>query len=123
MSLHHAAVEWKLEDGSDFASGNYSRAHDLDFGHGLVVPGSPSPLVVAAPWSRQGAIDPEAAFVASLGACHMLWFLDLARQAGWTVVVFSGPEPTPDQRQALHHQAHQRCFIANSVTTRIVVEG
>jgi organic hydroperoxide reductase OsmC/OhrA len=151
MSAHHATASWALRDGDDFAAGKYSRAHDLDFGHGLVVPGSPSPLVVPAPWSREGAVDPEAAFVASLSACHMLWFLDLAREAGFVVtryrdaaegtlgrvaprkrgmtkvvlrprIAFSGPEPTPGALAALHHEAHERCFIANSVTTEIVVE-
>ncbi len=152
MSLHHAAVAWTLEPGEDFAAGKYSRAHDLDFGHGLTVPGSPSPVVVPAPWSRLGAMDPEAAFVASLSACHMLWFLDLARQAGWVVssyrdaaegtlgrvgpgkmgmkkvalkpvIVFEGREPSADELAALHHEAHERCFIANSVTTEVVVES
>ncbi len=152
MSLHHATVAWALEDGADFAGGKYSRAHDLDFGHGLVVPGSPSPQVVAAPWSREGAIDPEAAFVASLSACHMLWFLDLAAHAGWTVasyrdaaegtlgriaprrmgmtrvvlkpeIVFQGRQPSAEDIAALHHTAHERCFIANSVTTEVVVSS
>lgn len=152
MSTHGATTEWTLEPGADFAGGNYSRVHTLDFGHGLTVPGTPSPLVVPAPWSREGAVDPEAAFVASLSACHMLWFLDLARQAGFVVasysdpaegtlgrvgpgkrgmtkvilrpaIVFAGKQPTPDDLTALHHQAHERCFIANSVTTEVIVEA
>ena len=152
MSLHHATVAWKLEAGAEFTAGKYSRAHDLDFGLGLVVPGSPSPQVVPAPWSRDGAVDPEAAFVASLSACHMLWFLDLAANAGWTVesyrdaaegtlgriaprkmgmtrvtlrpaIEFVGKQPSAEELAALHHEAHERCFIANSVTTEVGVEA
>ena len=151
MSEHHATVDWTLAADADFAAGHYSRVHTLDFGHGLTVPGTPSPQVVPAPWSRDGAIDPEAAFVASLSACHMLWFLDLARQAGFTVsryrdaaegtlgrvgpgkrgmtkvvlrpeITFAGVEPSDDAIAKLHHEAHERCFIANSVTTEVVVE-
>ena len=151
MSLHHATVTWVLEDGADFGAGAYSRVHEIDFGHGLTVAGTPSPSVVPAPWSREGAIDP-AAFVASLSACHMLWFLDLARQRGVTVlsyrdaaegtlgriaprkmgmtrvslrptITFSGEPPSADQLSALHRAAHENCFIANSVTTEVVVAG
>jgi organic hydroperoxide reductase OsmC/OhrA len=31
-------------------------------------------------------------------------------------------QPTPAERDHLHHAAHQVCFIANSVKTEIVVE-
>ena len=37
------------------------------------------------PFSRADAVDPEEAFVAALSSCHMLFFLDLARQAGFVV--------------------------------------
>ena len=30
--------------------------------------------------------------------------------------------PTPEEAQHLHHEAHEQCFIANSVTTQISVE-
>ena len=37
-------------------------------------------------------------------------------------VVFSGPSPTAEQLAELHEEAHQECFIANSVKTEIVIE-
>jgi organic hydroperoxide reductase OsmC/OhrA len=152
VSLHRAGVHWTLE-GGDFLARRYSRLHSLSFGSGVTVPGSPSPQVVSAPWSNSEAVDPEAGFVASLSACHMLWFLDLAAGAGFVVssyddeaegtlgrsapgrmamtrvalrpaIVFSGERrPTPPEIEALHHEAHERCFIANSVTTEVVVEA
>ena len=87
MSQHHATVSWELGHG-DFAAKTYSRAHTIDMENGLVVPGSPSPLVVPPPYSRGAAMDPEAAFVAALSACHMLWFLDLAAGAGVVVTSY-----------------------------------
>jgi len=39
-------------------------------------------------------------------------------------VVFSGDQqPTAEEFDALHHQAHAACYIANSVKSEIVVEG
>ncbi|HEX4740526.1 MAG TPA: OsmC family protein [Caulobacteraceae bacterium] len=153
MSEHRAGVSWKLAEGGEaFLAGRYSRAHTLRFGDGLQVPGTPSPSVVPAPWSRTAAVDPEAAFTAALSACHMLWFLDLAKQAGFVAasyeddaagtlarvgrgrmamtrvvlrprIAFAGDRiPAPAELADLHHRAHELCFIANSVTTEVVVE-
>lgn len=149
MSIHRAAVAWEW-DGADFPGRRYSRVHSLAFDGGLTVPGSPSPRIVPAPLSRADALDPEAAFTASLSACHMLWFLDLAAGAGFTVtsyrdeaegvlarigpgrmamtrvtlrptIAFAAPPPDADAIAALHTAAHERCFIANSVKTEVVV--
>ena len=152
MSVHHATVDWVL-DGGDFPSGRYSRVHTLDFGNGVSMPGSASSAVVPKPWSSDEAVDPEAAFVGALSACHMLTFLDLARRAGFKVAAYrdeaegvlsrvargkmavtrvvlrpaitwgDGGPPTDAQIESLHHQAHELCFIANSVTTEVVVEA
>lgn len=151
MSVHHATVDWTLGEG-DFAKGRYSRLHTVKFECGITVAGSASPAVVPLPWSSCEAVDPEALFTAALSACHMLTFLDLARQAGFTITAYrDGAEgaltriargkmavtkvvlrpditwagekfPTPEERTKLHHDAHDLCFIANSVTTEIVVE-
>jgi organic hydroperoxide reductase OsmC/OhrA len=82
----------------------------------------------------------------------MLFFLMLAARKRWTVdsyadepigklgkradgktwmaqvtlrpsVAFSGDKrPTAEETAALHHQAHDLCYIANSVTTEVIVE-
>jgi organic hydroperoxide reductase OsmC/OhrA len=91
-------------------------------------------------------VDPEQAFVAALSSCHMLWFLHIASRAGFVVeryvddavgvldktwmsrvtlrpaVTFSGKAPSAEEHRALHHKAHEKCFIANSVKTEVVVE-
>jgi len=93
-----------------------------------------------------GRVPLRLAFVASLSSCHMLWFLHLACQKKWLVeryvdeavgvldktwvsrvtlrpvVSFSGNAPTPEEHAALHERAHEKCFIANSVKTEVVVE-
>jgi len=151
MSSHDADIQWQRGD-QDFASGRYSRGHLWRFDGGAEVPGSSSPHVVPLPWSDPAGVDPEEAFVASLSSCHMLWFLSIAAQRGYCVdsyrdhatgvmrrntrgkmamsrvtlrpeVVFAGPlQPDRPALDALHHAAHDECFIANSVLTEVVCE-
>ena len=149
MADYLATVEWR-SDGA-FREGRYSRAHRLSFAGGAMVPGSSSPHVVPAPMSDPAGVDPEEALVASASACHMLWFLHLARDAGLDVAAyrdeargtmgkdergrmamvrivlrpqidFAGEAPTAEALERLHDAAHERCFIANSLRTEIVVE-
>ena len=149
MSSHIAEIDWRAD--GEFASGRYSRRHRILFDGGAIVTGSSSPSVVPAPMSDPAGVDPEEALVASVASCHMLWFLDLARRAGLDVaayrdraegemgrneagrtaivrialrpdIEFAGPAPDPAAVEALHHQAHERCFIANSLNSEIVVE-
>jgi organic hydroperoxide reductase OsmC/OhrA len=146
-SEHRALVEWG-RDGADFGT-NYSRAHTWSFDGGVVVEASSAPDRQGDP-SR---VDPEEAFVASISSCHMLWFLHLAADAGfvvdrysdeavgtmdrddtgttWVMVVDLRPaiewsgdhHPTAEDLDELHHESHRRCFIANSVRTKITVHG
>ncbi|HEX6866804.1 MAG TPA: OsmC family protein [Caulobacteraceae bacterium] len=150
MAIYTATVDWRLDDGDDFAAGRYSRAHRLTFDHGVTLAGTASPHIVPEPWSDPKGVDPEEAFVAALSACHMLWFLHLAQRAGFVVasyrdaaegvmqknaagklamtkvelkpyIVFKGNQPSPEAALDLHHRAHDECFIANSVTTEVVI--
>src|SRR5262245_4616755 len=150
MIEHVATIRWQRGD-APFTDRRYSRAHEWRFDGGLVVPASASPHVVAAPFSDPRGVDPEEAFVAALSSCHMLSFLWLAAGRGWLVddyaddavgrmgrsargreavvrvtlrprVRFAGATPSRSDVAALHHEAHEICFIANSVTTDVVVE-
>lgn len=149
VATHSATVSWKSD--GQFASGRYSRVHELIFDGGTIVRGSSSPAVVPLPMSDPAGIDPEEALVASAAACHMLWFLALAREAGLEVesyrddasaqlgrddrgrlaltrislrpaIAFTGREPEPEELERLHSEAHDRCFIANSLRGEVVVE-
>jgi len=151
MALYTAEVLWLRNEG-DFAGNRYSRRHLLRFDGGLEVPGSSSPHVVPLPMSDASALDPEEAFVSSLSSCHMLWFLSLAAKRKFCVdryfdaaegvmeknadgkmamtlvtlrpdVEFSGArQPTREELDRLHHEAHDACFIANSVKTDVRCE-
>ena len=94
--------------------------------------------------------NPEDLMVAAVSACHKLWYLHLCAVAGVNVVAYVDraegvmtedtkrggyfigvtlkPEVTitadsdPAKAAALHHDAHEKCFIANSVNFPIVCE-
>lgn len=150
MSTYTATIDWRLD--GEFARGRYSRAHTVSFDGGITIRGSSSPSVVPLPWSAEDAVDPEEMLVASLSSCHMLSFLDIARRAGWSIdrysdaaegtmtktaegrlwlsqvvlrpkIGFVGAAPSPADLDHLHHQAHDVCFIANSVKTEVRVEA
>jgi len=145
-----ARVDWTRGD-ARFSDLKYPRAHRWSFDGGAVIRGSSSPSVVPAPQSDPAAVDPEEAFIAALSSCHMLWFLAIAAKRGCIVdaysdeaagvmarnasnrlamtevvlrprVRFSGKQPTDAEHSAMHVLAHERCFIANSVTTVVRVE-
>jgi len=150
MGTYTATVAWKRGD-QVFTDGKYSRGHVWRF-DGVEVPAASSPHVVRPPLSPLDAVDPEEAFVASLSSCHMLFFLDFARRAGFRIdtyedaaegvlakdgegrmamtlvtlrprVAFSGEKmPTSADLDDLHHKSHEACFIANSVKSEIRIE-
>jgi organic hydroperoxide reductase OsmC/OhrA len=149
MTEHMVKVVWERGN-QPFSDNKYSRAHQWCFDGGAVVQGSSSPSVVPLPYSVEHGVDPEEAYVAALSACHMLWFLDLARRDGCIVdryvdqavgcmtrssdgnmwisrvelnpdIHWAAPQPTADAVRKLHHAAHDNCFIANSVKTEVTV--
>ncbi len=151
MSSYTATIRWRRGGAEIFAKGQYSRAHQWVFDGGAVVPASASPHIVPKPWSDEAGVDPEEAFIASLSSCHMLFFLDFARRGGFVVdsyvdeaegvmakrddgrmwmsrvtlrprVSWAGQAPDEAALAELHHKAHEACFIANSVTSEVVVE-
>ena len=152
MSRHTATIRWK-NTGPNFLSRRYSREHTLHFDGGAIVPGSPSPQIVPAPWSNVANVDPEETFVVSVSSCHMLWFLHVACDAGFLAesyddeaegvmtqnergvlwisqitlrlrIIWGGTkQPTADEIARLHHLAHEQWFIANSIKTEVKVES
>jgi organic hydroperoxide reductase OsmC/OhrA len=149
---YEAHVVWSRQGSEKFTDNRYSRAHEWSFDGGVSVRASSSPSVVPLPLSAADAVDPEEALVASASSCHMLYFLFFAAKRGFVVdryddeafgvlekndagkmfmskitlrpqVAFSGDKtPTADEMQAMHHSAHEECFIATSLKSEIVVE-
>lgn len=151
MAEYKVKVHWERRD-QLFTDNRYNRGHTWTFDGGVDVPASSSPRVVPLPYSDPSAVDPEEAFVVSLSSCHMLWFLSIAAKRGFCVdnyvddavgimdkdqsgrlamtrvtlrpnVKFSGNRlPTEVELQAIHHEAHDQCYIANSVKTDVQCE-
>jgi organic hydroperoxide reductase OsmC/OhrA len=151
MSAYTVTISWSRGEQA-YTDGRYSRAHTWRFDGGVEVPASSSPHVVRPPMSDEAAVDPEEAFIASLSSCHMLFFLDFARRAGFRVdsyvdeaegivakdaqgrmavtivtlrprIGFSGDKrPAAEELDSLHHKSHEACFIANSVRTEVRIE-
>jgi organic hydroperoxide reductase OsmC/OhrA len=151
MQQFEARLVWQRGTQS-FADQRYSRAHEWIFDGGLHVPASSSPLSVPLPMSDPAAVDPEEALVAAASSCHMLFFLSIAAQRGFVVdsyrdhalgtleknaqgkmamtrialrpaIVFSLVPPDAAELAAIHHAAHERCYIANSILADVVVEA
>lgn len=117
---------------------DYGREHEIAAGTKPTIAGSADPAFRgdAARW------NPEDMLVASLSACHKLWYLHLCADAGIIVTAYVdeavgtmvedaakggtftavalNPVVTiakgdPEKAAALHTVAHAKCFIANSV--------
>lgn len=137
---YHVTVEWTGNLGIG-TSGyrDYDRRHEITVEGKPVIPASSDPAFLGDParW------NPEDLLVASISACHMLWYLHLCAEAGIVVTEYVDraegmmaegrggagrftrvtlkPEIAVklgadlDKARALHHEAHAKCFIANSV--------
>ena len=153
MSHYTATVTWKRGADEAFTDRKYSRAHTVSFDGGVSIAGSSSPSVVKLPLSREDAADPEEMLVASLSMCHMLFFLDFASRAGFVVdsyvdaaegvmekdargrismtrvtldpaLMWSGDKrPAHGDIAALHHKAHDACYIGNSFRGEVRIAG
>ena len=148
MAEHKITLEWKRETES-FTYDSYNRDHVWIFEGGARVPASAAPVYRGNP----AQVNPEDALVAALSSCHMLTFLAVAAKKKFVVdrysdhavgfleknakgklavtrvilrpkTVFGGAtQPTPEELTSLHEEAHNGCFIANSVTTDVTVEA
>ena len=144
---YQVTVRWTGNMGSG-TSGykSYARDHDIIATGKPPIPGSSDPAFRGDParW------NPEQLFVASVSACHKLWYLHLAAVGGIVVtgyvdraegVMVEGsdgaghfvsitlrPEIAVQEpvdlakANALHEEAHRLCFIANSIKTPVRVE-
>lgn len=141
MRTHHyrLQVSWTGNTGSGtFDYRSYERSHQVQAPGKPVIQGSSDPDFRG----DASAYNPEELLLSALSACHMLWFLRLAADAGVVVTAYSDePEgmmeedgrtgrftevilhPKLELAEAcaagllnqLHAQAKAACFIANSV--------
>jgi organic hydroperoxide reductase OsmC/OhrA len=144
---YRVSVEWIGNRGLGTPNhADYSRDHIITAGAKPRIAGSSDPAFRgdAARW------NPEDLLLASLSACHKLWYLGLCAAAGISVVSYlDEAEATmiEDRNGAgrfvsavlrpriaiqaggdlatatrLHHDAHEYCFIANSVNFAVTCE-
>ena len=146
MSEHHASIVWQRTS-QDYTYMTYNRAHEWRFA-AATVPASATKEYRGDP----DRVNPEEALVAALSSCHMLTFLAIAAKrklaldsysdnaVGWMekneagrlaitrvtlrpkIVWSTGVTVSPEDLDKMHHEAHEGCFIANSVKTEITVE-
>jgi organic hydroperoxide reductase OsmC/OhrA len=139
---YQVTVEWAGNTGTGTAGyRTYERRHEIR------APGAPKPAI---PGSSDPAFrgdptrwNPEELLLASLSACHQLWYLHLCADAGVVVTAYvdraegtmveeaSGagqfsrvvlrptvtlaPGADVARARALHHDAHAMCYVARSV--------
>ena len=147
---HHYSVQLKWTGNTGTGTSNYrayERSHEITAGtEKPAIPGSSDPGFRGdrARW------NPEELLVASLSACHQLWYLHLCAEAGISVLEYVDSaegemQESPDgsgqfQRVVLrprvrisaggdvkragklHEEAHAKCFIARSVNFPVVHE-
>ena len=150
MPSHYykTSLTWTGNTGAGTQTYNsYSRNHATTVEGKPTIPGSSDPS-----FRGDGTrYNPEELLVASLSSCHMLWFLHLCSTVGiivtayednatgtmeedadgsgrfkevvlHPVVTITDAARIPELEQ-LHHEAHQKCFIANSVNFLVRCEA
>lgn len=145
--LYHSRVVWTGNRGQGTATyRGYDRTWDIAVPGKPVIACSNDPLLGGDP----AKMNPEDLLLSALSACHMLWFLHYAADAGIVVTSYedrpegvgevapSGagrfvsatlrPRVTvrrgadPALAESLHHRIHEVCFIARSVAFPVRIE-
>lgn len=144
--LHHYQVElmWTGNRGEGTSSYNaYGREYDIKGVTGKLLKGSADPQFLGDP----ACWNPEEMLIASLSACHQLWYLHLCADAGVRVLTYAdtprgimnelggkfievtlapnvviSAESDADLAVELHHLAHEKCYIANSMNFSVLLE-
>jgi organic hydroperoxide reductase OsmC/OhrA len=144
---YNTAITWTGNTGEGTSTyRSYGRQYDVQVSGKPVVPGSADPAFRGDPTRY----NPEELLIASLSACHMLWYLHLAavndivvtsyvdHAEGSMIEEVSGaghftdvtlrpeirvrPGVDLEKAHALHHEAHVMCCSANSVNFPVAIE-
>ncbi|WP_431046297.1 OsmC family protein [Roseateles sp. L2-2] len=122
----------------------YGRDHEIESAGKPSIPGSSDPAFLG----DRTRWNPEDLLVASTSACHKLWYLHLCAEAGIAVldyvdeaegtmvegekgrftqivlrpVVTVRAGDDVERARRLHHDAHEQCFVANSLNFPVLCE-
>jgi organic hydroperoxide reductase OsmC/OhrA len=143
---YEVTVDWTGNRGpGTSAYDTYARDHTISAGAKPDIAGSSDPAFRGDParW------NPEELLVAAISACHKLWYLHLCADAGIAVLSYCDhaqgtmvedpaggmfahvvlrpqvtvrPGDDMELARRLHHDAHSKCYIANSVNFPIECE-
>ncbi|QEW01927.1 OsmC family protein [Microbacterium lushaniae] len=142
MTDHHYATTlmWTGDTGSGYAG--YGRAHDVEFAGDILT------LSADAAFRGDASLpNPEQLLLAAASSCQLLSFLAVAARAGVAVLAYRDDAtavmpavPAPMRITRIHlaphiqvrdadaaavcrlvHDAHEGCFVANSLTADVVV--
>ena len=142
-------IHWKSHVNEAFINGKYCRTHFWELESGNQINASSSIHIVPLPYSNPEFIDPEEAFVCSIAGCHMLFFLSIAAKKKINILqyddspigvlsrnnsnevavteiilqpkVVTREETSIDILEKIHGLAHQNCFIAKSIKSKIQI--
>ncbi|MFV8835685.1 OsmC family protein [Aquisalimonas sp.] len=148
MSVHGAAINWERQP-HECEENTFSRNHRVALNGGQNVDVSASVEFKGDP----NCADPEQMLVSAVSSCHMLFFLAIAEIQGYRVesytdnpkgyleqnekkgrevtrielspqVTFSGDKvPGEEAIEKIHANAHKNCFIRNSITADVTING
>ena len=150
MAISHtydATVEWTGNLGEGTRNyRTYSRDHDIIIDGKKVISGSSDPAFRG----DANRHNPEDMLVASISACHMLWYLHLCSVNKINVTAYNddakgmmemnkdgsgqfssvvlhphvtiGPDGNTELAISLHKEAHKMCFIARSLNFPVLHE-
>jgi len=149
MKQHSYAIQmrWTGNDGEGTRTyRSYRRDHIIQCEGKAEIPGSSDPAFRG----DSSRYNPEELLVSALSSCHMLAYLHLCAINNVIVIAYADsssgvmeerpggsgafvrallrPRVTiadgsdPEKARALHHEAHEKCFIANSVNFAVEVE-
>jgi organic hydroperoxide reductase OsmC/OhrA len=125
---------------------DYARTHEIAATGKPIIPGSADPVFRG----DADRYNPEDLLIGAISSCHMLWYLHLCAVAKVVVVAYEddadgqmvedaggggrfvsatirprvtlAPGSNVEKARALHHDAHVKCFIANSLNFPVAVE-
>ncbi len=145
-----ATIDWSRGRWSSI-KGRYSREHTWLFDGGVKLRASDAEFLLPEGYRDGARLDPEKTFVARIASAHMLSWLHLAFSYGievesyrdtaagvlselspqvyWISEVILHPRISYNERSSatataeakLHELAHEQCFIAQSVKTKVTI--
>jgi organic hydroperoxide reductase OsmC/OhrA len=151
-ALQLATIDWTRGKWSQ-VKGKYAREHTWHLAGGTKFKATDSAAMLPEGFRDKIKLNPENLFVATVASAHMLSWLDVAFQMGIEVETYRDPaagvlqelsdgvywvsevilkpkitfaasqEVMPSALTRIHELAHEQCFIANSIKTKVTVRS